>query len=263
MRRSPTIAPPGLRRHLWIALAALAVACGGPPAPPATATRVLFIGNSYTYANDLPQMFATLSRAGKHPVVVDMAAQGGWTLAQHLRAAQTRDKLTARQWDFVVLQEQSVVPALAAERARSMYPAARQYTAEIRELNEEPVLLLTWGRRDGLREYGFPDFRAMQEQLTSGYLAIADELGARVAPAGVAWQLGVSRDSSLALWQPDGSHPSQAGSYLTACVLYATLFRVSPVGLPAPGGLPPETARRLQDLARETVLTEPERWHIP
>ena len=260
MRRIATIATPALRRCASIAVAALIVACAGPPTPP---VRVLFIGNSYTYANALPQMFATLAQAGKHPVAVDMAAQGGWTLAQHVASASTRDKLTARQWDFVVLQEQSIVPAVAASRTTGMYPAVRQYTAVLRELNAAPVLLLTWGRRDGLRDFGFADFRAMQEQLTAGTLAIAAELGLRVAPAGVAWQTGVSRDSTMALWQPDGSHPSLAGSYLTACVLFATLFRASPVGLPTPDGLAPEIARHLQDLARETVLTEPEHWHIP
>ena len=254
---------PGLRRHLWIAWAAFVVACGGAPAPPAPPVRVLFIGNSYIFANDLPRMFATLAQAGQYRVVVDQAAEAGWTLAQHVAAAQTRDKLTARQWDFVVLQEQSIVPAVPAARTTGMYPAVRQYAAGIRELGAEPVLLLTWGRRDGLREFGFPDFRTMQDQLTAGVLAIAAELDERVAPAGVAWQLGVSRDTALALWQPDGSHPSLAGSYLTACVLYATLFRASPVGLSAPGSLPPEMARRLQELARETVLTEPARWHIP
>ena len=260
MRRSRRIATAGLRRHVWIALAALVVACGGPPA---AATRVLFIGNSYTFANDLPHMFAALAQAGKHPVVTDMAAQGGWTLAQHLAAAQTRDKLTAQQWDFVVLQEQSVVPSLPAERTATMYPAVRRYTRVVRELHAEPVLLLTWGRRTGLRELGFPDFRTMQEQLTSGYLAIADELRERVAPAGVAWEAAVTRDPGLELWQPDGSHPTRLGSYLTACVLYATIFHASPVGLPAPEGLPPGTARHLQEFAREAVLTTPDRWHIP
>ena len=224
---------------------------------------MLFIGNSYTFANGLPEMFATLAQGGKHPLVVDMAAEGGWTLAQHLGAAETQGKLNGQQWDFVVLQEQSVVPAMADARTAGMYPAVREFTARIRALKAEPVLFLTWGRRDGLPESGFPDFASMQEQLTAGYLGIADELDDRVAPVGVAWQTGVSRDTTLALWDTDGSHPSVLGTYLAACVLYATLFHASPIGLAAPAGIPSATARILQGLAGETVLTQTARWHIP
>jgi hypothetical protein len=226
------------------------------------ATRVLFIGNSYVSANDLPHAFAALAEAGKHPAVVDMSAEGGWTLAQHLGAAETLDKLAAQQWDFVVLQEQSIVPAVPDARTSGMYPAVRQLTQMIRSQGAEPVLLLTWGRRDGLPEYGFPDFQSMQDQLTAGYLGIADELDERVAPVGVAWQNGVTRDPSLELWQPDGSHPTQAGTYLAACVVYAALFRASPVNLPTQAGLPAETARQLQTLAQEAVLNDPGRWHL-
>ncbi len=258
-QRGATITTSELRRLAWIAPAALALACGDPPAP---ATRVLFIGNSYTYANGLPEMFATLAQAGKHPVAVDMAAEGGWTLAQHLGATETQGKLNGRQWDFVVLQEQSVVPAMPDARTAGMYPAVRDFTQRIRALHAEPVLFLTWGRRDGLPDAGFADFAAMQEQITAGYMAIADELDDRVAPVGVAWQAGVARDTSLALWDTDGSHPSASGTYLAACVLYATLFRASPVGLPAPAGIPSETARLLQGLAEETVLTQLARWHL-
>ena len=144
-----------------------------------------------------------------------------------------------------------------------MYPAVRAFADELRSQNEEPVLLLTWARRDGLPDIGFPDFAAMQAQLTEGYMSIADELGIRVAPAGVAWQAALATDASLALWEADGSHPSVAGSYLTACVLYATLFRESPVGLPTASALSWDLARYLQEIAGQTVMTEPARWHLP
>ena len=143
------------------------------------------------------------------------------------------------------------------------YPAARKLVHLVRRAGARPVLLLTWGRRDGLPEFGFRDFDAMQTQLTKGYLTIADELRVTVAPAGEAWRRGVAHDTGLALWQTDGSHPSLLGSYLTACVLYATIFGVSPVGLAAPNGVSPETADRLQQVANTVVLDDPTRWHMP
>ncbi len=142
------------------------------------------------------------------------------------------------------------------------YPAARKLVHLVRRAGARPVLLLTWGRRDGLPEFGFRDFDAMQTQITKGYLTIADELQVTVAPAGEAWRRGVAHDTGLALWQTDGSHPSLLGSYLTACVLYATIFGVSPVGLAAPNGVPREAAERLQQVANTVVLDDPARWHL-
>ncbi len=157
-----------------------------------------------------------------------------------MRAQATHDKLAAAVWTFVVLQEQSVIPSLAAQRETGMYPAVRAFTTAIRAASAEPVLLLTWAHRDGFRDVGFMDYASMQAQITAGYLEIADELGVRVAPAGVAWQTALARDSTLDLWKPDGSHPTLAGTYLAACVLYATLYFESPVGLSGAGGHPAE-----------------------
>jgi hypothetical protein len=234
--------------------------CGLPAAPSA---RVLFIGNSYTFENDLPQMVAALAQAGGRPLGTGMLAVGGATLAQHLGTLATADTLAEQRWDFVVLQEQSVIPALASQRSAQMYPAARELIRAVRARGARPVLLLTWGRRDGLAEAGFRDFAGMQAQLTAGYLALADELDVAVAPAGEAWRAALANDPGLALWQDDGSHPSQLGSYLTACVVYAALFRASPEGLPIPAGIDADTARRLQVQANVTVQRDLARWHLP
>ena len=204
------------RARLPLFLLMLLVSCGGTSEP---ATHVLFIGNSYTSVNDLPHMLTTLAAAGKHPLTVDMIAVGGATLAQHLQSPAIGDRLAAQQWNFVVLQEQSVVPAVAAARTAGMYPAVRTLVRDIRARGAKPILLLTWGRRDGLPEEGYHDYRAMQSEITAGYLAIADELNVIVAPVGVAWMTAVREDPELALWLADGSHPSLAGSFLAACTL--------------------------------------------
>src|SRR5512140_446441 len=81
-----------------------------------TCTRVLFIGNSYTYVNDLPGTFAGLARAGGHKVETGMAAEGGWTLADHVQSTQTMNLLNSENWDYAVLQEQSQIPSVAQSR---------------------------------------------------------------------------------------------------------------------------------------------------
>jgi hypothetical protein len=224
--------------------------------------HILFIGNSYTYVNDLPGMFARLARAGGYPVQVDMSANGGWTLADHLKSTASLEKIRSRRWDYVVLQEQSQIPASPEARASTMYPAARVLDHEITAGSSNPVLYLTWAHKNGWPENNLSGFDAMQEQITNGYLELSSEQGIPVVPVGAAWSEVTRQYPDLALWQDDGSHPTEAGTYLAACVFYAALFSESPASLPYPGDIPEETARRLQTIAGETVLNNRARWNI-
>ena len=71
----------------------------------ATSLRVLWIGNSYTYYNDLPSMVARLAEADDVVVQFDSHTEGGWTWEQHSQSQETLDKIYSQQWDVVVLQE--------------------------------------------------------------------------------------------------------------------------------------------------------------
>jgi hypothetical protein len=224
--------------------------------------HILFIGNSYTYVNDLPGVFARLARAGGHLVQVDTSANGGWTLADHLKSTASLEKIRSRQWDYVVLQEQSQIPASPDARVATMYPAARALIREITAGGSRPVLYMTWAHKDGWPENNLPGFTTMQEQITNGYLQLAGEQGIPVVPVSAAWADAIHRYPELILWQDDGSHPSLAGSYLAACVFYAALFGQSPAGLPYHGDIPEDTARTLQTIAGEMVLNNPAQWNL-
>jgi len=220
-------------------------------------TRVLFIGNSYTFVNDLPNTFAKLAKSGGHKVEVGMSAQGGWRLTDHLQSPETLHTLNSKKWDYVVLQEQSQIPSVEQVRMQVMYPAARELVQKIRELGATPILFITWAHRDGLPENGMNNYESMQMQIDNGYIQIAQELNVLLAPVGYAWQTAVQGHPELNLWQDDGSHPSQQGTYLAACVFYAVIFHESPEGLTYRAGLSKETAQTLQSIASRTVLIAP------
>lgn len=227
--------------------------------PPVT---LLFIGNSYTFVNNLPKVLSDLARSGHRRVFTDMIARGGWTLAQHSDSKDTIDKINGKKWDVVVMQEQSIIPSLEREREQGMYPAVRSLADKIKQAGAEPVLYMTWGRQKGMTEVGFNDFSSMQAQLTTGYMGIANELHLRIAPVGEAWKKAIQKDPDLQLWQGDGSHPTLAGTYLAACVFYSVIFQKSPEGLDYPEGVSRGTARELQAVSAEMVLTNPSRWNI-
>jgi hypothetical protein len=226
-------------------------------------TRVLFVGNSYTSVNDLPNVFARLASSGGHRVETGRDTADGATLADHAASSATRSALTAARWNFVVLQEQSQIPAIDQLREAQMYAAARTLVSMIRNAGAQPVFFVTWAHRDGWPQNGLPDYSSMQSAIDDGYLGIAAEEHAAVAPVGYAWHTVLGQEANPGLWQDDGSHPTEKGTYLAACVFYATIFRESPMGLAYSGSLSNAEASRLQAVADATVLSDPVRWGLP
>ena len=95
------------------------------------------------------------------------------------------DLLEHERWDYVVLQEQSQIPARPDLRAELMLPAAAKLDVMARQAGAETVLFMTWAR-----EHGDPDavrgdtYAAMQARLDEGYLEASAMLDASVPPVG-------------------------------------------------------------------------------
>jgi hypothetical protein len=225
----------------------------------------LFVGNSFTFFNNMPLIFADLAESGGYQVNVTSVARGGFSLEQHAKDLATLDMLENKDWDFVVLQERSGIPAIAEERDVYMYPLVRLLNEQVLLKGGESVLFMTWGNRDGLPRAGHHNYEAMQSQIASAYIEIGNELDVRVAPVGIAWQQVLEQDPQFDLWGMDGIHPSLMGSFLAANVFYATIFDESPVGLAFSNedDIGEEAREFLQGIAADVVLGDPELWNIP
>jgi hypothetical protein len=182
-------------------------------------------------------MFRGMAKAANRPVYVDESTIGGFSLELHLATPATVNKILERRWDYVILQEQSMIPTIPFYRDYSMYPSARGLDAIIRSVGAKTVFFLTWGRKSGgqqsMGEYSSPvfkDYFQMQDSLTAAYRRIAAELSAGLCPIGLAWKLAFRADPDAALWDGDKSHPSADGTYLSVCTLFAMLFGSTPEG---------------------------------
>jgi hypothetical protein len=273
------VAPPARRpRHLRLVLivavaVALVLAVGLPQLglwsnpgcglPFATCTRVLFIGDSYTFVNDLPTTFADLAWASGRHVDAGTLATGGESLAGHVADATTETTIDSEAWNTVVLQDQSEDPALPSYRASEMDPAVTELAQLIRNAGAEPMLFLTWGHQSGWPQADLYSYTSMQAAVDQGYLSIASQLAIPIAPVGDAWQTVVDEQPDAGLWQGDGVHPTTAGTYLAACVFYASIFGRSPVGLGYDDGLPAAEAAMLQRVAAATTLGDHAKWGLP
>jgi hypothetical protein len=93
----------------------------------------------------------------------------------------------------------------------------------------------------------------MTQQLAAEYIKAGKANNALVVPAGLAFANSIAKRPELNLYVADKRHPSLAGTYLAACVVAASVYKTSPVGLKYTAGLPAEVAAHLQAVAWETA----------
>jgi hypothetical protein len=208
-------------------------------AEPASELRILFIGNSFTFYHDLPAMVSQLAAAGgQRPLHYECETPGGYMLEQHWKEGKAATKIRSGRWDFVVLQDQSQAPL---SRREAMFEYGKKFAAEINQQRAETIFYQTWAPQNKPEQ---------QTAISQAYERLAKESNARLAPVGAAWQAALRSDKNLILHDPDQKHPNPAGTYLAACVFYATIYGKSPEGLPRHiGGLTNSEAKRLQVIA--------------
>lgn len=200
-----------------------------------TACNALFIGNSFTARNDVPGLIAQLAAKSGKLFEHRLIQAGGASLRMHWNKGDAQREIQRGNYDYVILQEQSTLPIKNAAR---FHENVRLFDDVIRAAGAKMALYLTWARQN------VPE---TQTALTAAYTSIGTELGALVVPVGLAWQRFLREHKEPVLHDKDQSHPTLAGSYLAACVFYATLFQDKPAGDAA--GLSSADAALLQTIA--------------
>jgi hypothetical protein len=233
--------------------------------------EVLFLGNSYTYVNDLPNLITQIALSKGDSLITDENDVGGYTLQAHSTDATSLSKINSRPWDYVILQEQSQRPAFPQSQVEvEVYPFADSLNKYIKNNDSctQTVFFMTWGRKNGDASNCafYPPictYEGMQAGLRYSYLFMGQTLNAVVSPVGIVWKRVRNEGDSIELYSADESHPSLAGSYLAACTFYATLFQKTPVGASfIPVGLNPATAIHLQQYAHQVVFDSLGVWNI-
>lgn len=231
-------------------------------AEPQDSIRILFIGNSYTYYNRMPAMFDSIAKSQKQLVSITAITKGGEKLAGHLKNDKLRALLKKGGWNYVVIQDQSSMPAYpSAEVAATTYKAAATLDSLIKSGSPAAttVYYMTWGHKYGCQKPkpGYPlidNYQGMQMRLANSYLEMAYDNNGRCAPVGLAWKEIREKHPELVLYKPDCSHPSKLGSYLAANVIYTTIF-LKPYQTAYTAGLSSSTAELIQQTAQQTVLS--------
>lgn len=267
----------------WMAgIATAYFACLAAPAQGET-LRVLFVGNRYTYVNELPAMVAAMGATQGVSLRVTMRAEPDYSLADHLRDRRLR-VLLSQPWDWVVLQQgPSSLPQSRAELIES----TRILVQKLRRAQD-------WRRREAMglgplgsasvtaRMVGPPSealrgpvrialFAAWPQlhyadsspNAEESYRLAAEAVHACVLPVAAAWRIAREAGDAPRLYHADQTHPTHAGSVLAALtILPGLLGQTAPSPLAAPAGADAvERARlqRLEQAARRALDEEPRR----
>lgn len=254
-----------LKRNILLLIALICACTSIFAANKVDTIRVVFIGNSYTYFNDLPKLLQEVADgvpgSGKRYVDYKQFTPPDCSLKRHVQNKELIQSLKQDKWDYVVIQEQSEAPSVrTADVAKETYPYAEQLCKYAREGNPDAhiIFYMTWGHKDGTSTpvdgYPIPNsYEGMQLRLMTSYLEMAYDNNAWCAPVGMAWQEVRNQRPNLQLYMADRSHPSKAGSYLAANVIYTTILQRG-YQSQFNSTLDPELAEYLQQIAQRTVL---------
>lgn len=211
----------------------------------ADGARVLFVGNSLTFVNDLPGMVRAVAAQAGRTVQTAEVSMADASLGDQWIAGEAPREI-AKGYAIVVLQQGP--SALSASQA-DLLKWTRTYNAAIRAAGGRPALYMVWP--ENARFEVFDDVRA-------SYSNAAAAVDGMFLPAGESWRAAWAIDPDLALYGPDGFHPSELGTYAAALTIFSELFRQTPVDLPA--SLPLMSGRRIDFDPHAAAVVQHAAW---
>ena len=246
---------------------ALLAGCKTSPAADVPAfPRVLFIGNSYTSFNNLPQIYHDIAASTGHaPSAIEAAMPNGASLSQHLHSADTLRLIDEGRWDIVIVQAQSQEAArselISEVRSNFLEGAAGLYDRiKTNSPRARIIFYETWARHadywkdaDADRSIGNSPAE-MQARIRKWYQkAVAERDDFIIASVGEAWELNYQNRKAVRLHIADNSHPAFNGSYLAALVIYCTIYHPPKLNVSYDGAVSRSEALYLQSVAAQAT----------
>lgn len=182
--------------------------------------KVLFIGNSHTFYNDMPQIFKNICTEKGKDVEVAMQAFGGKTYGWHYgQMTELRFALLHGGFDYIVMQQAAHSPCPAKEETLA---DGGKIIELARKCGVTPIQTMPWAeKRDPDHQKGMYDI----------YNTLAEETGIKLTVAGNVFEDVFFNHPEIDMYYEDGEHASPYGSYTIAMAAYAAIFGESVKGL--------------------------------
>lgn len=229
-------------------------------------TRILFIGNSYTYRNEMPDLFEHIAISMGKNVYVQSVTKGKATLQIQSQREDVYRAINDHQWDYVVIQGSSRDFIQRKETIEEKtLPALEKVIREVRRNRADTKILfyMTWGYRNGFVPLDHTDtFEKMTAAVRDEYIRLGKFYNFGVVPVGMAFLDSRIRRPKENLYVADGAHPSLKGSYLAACCFYSAIYNESSIGSIYYSKLGPKICYYLQSVGSKNVLYQRKKYNL-
>lgn len=235
-----------------------------------TTKKVYFIGNSYTAVNNLPQLIKQVANSTGDDLNYQEHTPGGSTLKQHSTNPTVISAINQGDWDYVVLQEQSQIPAFPLSYVQAeLFPYATQLVNQVKNNNAcgNVIFYMTWGRKNGDASNCSPGsylctYEGMDDKIYDRYMQMGQDNESLVSPVGRVWKALRQQYPALELYQSDESHPSDLGSMAAAYTFYTTIFKKDPTLVSFNGNLSSADALILKQVVKNVVYNNMDTYFI-
>jgi hypothetical protein len=229
-------------------------------------TKILYIGNSYTFENEMPDIFEHLAISKGKNVFVEACTKGKATFLTQSKRSEVYQSIRRKKWDYVIIQGYSREMLVDAQTMRdTTLPALEKIIRAVKRNSYDTDVLfyMTWGYRNGYKPNKRTNtYDKMTYRIRDQYLMLMEKYQCSVVPVGMAWKDSRYKRSKLDLYVEDGAHPSLEGSYLAACCFYAAIFNESAVGSSYYSSLSPQLSYYLQSVASKNVLYQRKKYGL-
>ncbi|MDR6920933.1 DUF4886 domain-containing protein [Chryseobacterium sp. 2987] len=236
-----------------------------------TVKRVFFVGNSYTYTNNLPELVKLIAASTGDDLAYESHAIGGSRLKQHAQNPDVTSVINQGNWDYVVLQEQSQIPSFPNSYIQNeMFPYAKQLAELIKSTNAcgNPIFFMTWGYKSGDAtncangNTAVCTYEGMDDLISTRYTEMASLNESLISPVGKVWRMIRQQHPEMELYSSDGSHPSYLGSMAAAYTFYTLIFKKDPELASFNGNLTTMESQAIKSIVKNIVFNGLDTWLV-
>lgn len=173
--------------------------------------KILLIGNSLSYTNNLPELLQQECATKNVKAGVDILAKPNYSLADHWKEGTIKKLLSSGGYMYIVVQQG---PSSQADGLEMLLEYGQKLAKLCKRKDMKLVFFMVWPSLNNYHTF---------DGVISNYTLAAKKTNALLCPVGKEWKAYFDETNDFSFLGPDGFHPSVKGSQSIAEIMIRTL----------------------------------------